>query len=100
MTADGGARTALNGPGTEHSVTRAVAVPEALLGLVADRTISINAACLYMALLAHYDKSNIRPTRAAMARYMGMNRPQSVDKYLAELRTAGLTFTDRPGGAP
>jgi hypothetical protein len=71
-----------------------VLVPTDLVGMVADGKIGKEAAWLYVALLSHHNRSRrdneVWPSRAVLAAEMGMSRPQSVDRYLEELRAAGL----------
>lgn len=71
-----------------------VLVPTDLIGLVADGKLSKEAAWLYVALLSHHNRTRrddeVWPSRTVLAQEIGVKKPQSVDKYLTELRLAGL----------
>lgn len=98
MTRDGGARPAGNRPGTDPSVDPYILVPADLIAYVADHKISPTALALYVVLLSHHNRKRgddyVWPRRESMARALGLSRPQSVDKYLTELRAAGLIITE------
>lgn len=84
-----------------HPVTdmRYVLVPADLVAYVAEGRISKEAGWLYIVLLGHHNRSrrddDVWPSRDVMAQGMGLKKPQSVDKYLAELRGAGLIVSER-----
>lgn len=74
-------------------------VPADLITLVSDGKLSKEAAWLYVVLLSHHNRSrrddDVWPSRSVMAQKLGLKKPQSVDKYLEELRTAGLIVSER-----
>lgn len=81
---------------------RFVAIPGVVMNAVADQKISLDAGFLYLLLLHHHDTAitaGTWPTRAELARSMGPNLPNGIDKYLNELRDNGfLTWADTPFG--
>jgi len=103
MTRDGGARPAANRPGTDSSVDRFVMVPVDVLPYVADGKISATAAWLYVVLLSHHNRTraddDVWPSRRALADALGLSRTKAgtktVDKYLTELRDAGLIAVEK-----
>lgn len=82
-----------------RSQDRYVLVPADLVGFVAEGKISKEAGWLYVVLLGHHNRSrkdnDVWPSRAVLAQGMGLSKPQSVDKYLAELREAGLIVSEQ-----
>lgn len=76
-----------------------VIVPSALRTFVAEGGLSRDAGWLYFVLLSHHNRGrkddDVWPSRAVLAREMGMTKPDSVDKYLAELRDAGLIVSEQ-----
>lgn len=79
--------------------TRYVLVPADLVALVAEGHLTKEAAWLYVVLLGHHNRArrdnDVWPSRAVMAQGMGLKKPQSVDKYLDELRHTGLIVSER-----
>jgi len=84
---------------SSEAPSRYVLVPADLVALVADGKLSKEAAWLYVVLLGHHNRTrrdnDVWPSRAVMAQGMGLSKPQSVDKYLVELRAAGLIVSER-----
>jgi hypothetical protein len=78
---------------------RFVLVPADLVAMVAERKISKEAGWLYIVLLGHHNRTrkdnDVWPSRQVLAEGMGLSKPQSVDKYLAELRDAGLIVSEQ-----
>lgn len=78
--------------------SRYVLVPADLVALVAEGRLTKEAAWLYIVLLGHHNRArkdnDVWPSRAVMAQGMGLKKPQSVDKYLAELREAKLIVSE------
>lgn len=99
---NGGARPADDRPGTASSVDRFVLVPADLVALVSDKKIGKEAAWLYVVLLSHHNRTrgdnDVWPSRKLLSEEMGFSEksgPKAVDKYLAELRNAGLIISQR-----
>lgn len=99
MTArDGGSRPAANRPGTDPSVDRFIMVPVEVMPYVEKGLISVTAAWLYVVLLSYHNRTradnDVWPSRRALADALGLSRTKAatktVDKYLTELREAGL----------
>lgn len=76
-----------------------VLVPTDLIDIVSAGKLTKEAAWLYVVLLSHHNRqrrdNDVWPSRQVLADKCGLKKPQSVDKYLAELREAGLIVSER-----
>jgi len=85
--------------GTNSSDGLFVRLPLAMLDLVADGKVSKNAAWLYVLLLSHVNwkrgDAKVWPSRRSLAERMNMAQPRAVDRYVEELKDAGVLSVDR-----
>jgi hypothetical protein len=83
----------------EASSPAFVMVPVELIDMVSEGSLTKEAAWLYVALLSHHNRhrrdDDVWPSRAVLAKEIGLKKADSVDKYLDELREAHLITSEQ-----